>query len=170
MKKIWAILLILWPYLLLPFMLAMHILSDGESQTPELLIYCCCTPVVYIVNIICACKTANAKSLSFWNMLMKLLHIPAYVMIFLIGVMLTGQLLVGLPFGLFFVPVLVVIDVLLLCTTSSYGICALVRAKKEGRISGSFLVVNIILHLIFVWDVVSAILVFCKLRKTKPAI
>ena len=169
MKKFWSILLILWPYLLIPFMLIMHILSDGASKTPELLIYCCCTPVVYIANIICACRTKSAKSLSFWNMLMKILHIPAYIVVFMISVMLTGQLVVGLPFGLFFVPILVVIDVLLLCTTSTYGICALVRAKRENRISVAFMVVNIILHVLFVWDVISSIIVFFKLRKAKPA-
>ena len=170
MKTFWAVLLILWPYLLIPFMLVMHILSDGASTTPELLIYCCCTPVVYIANIICACRTKSAKHLAFWNMLMKIIHIPAYVIIFMIGAMLTGQLIVGLPFGLIIVPILVVIDVLLLCTTSAYGTCALVRAKREGCISTIFTVVNIILHFLFVWDVVSSIIVYRKIRKTKIAV
>ena len=169
MKKFWAILLILWPYLLIPFMLVMHVLSNGASKTPELLIYCCCTPVVYIANIICASKTTNAKSLSFWNMMMKIFHIPAYIIVFWIGAYLTAQPVVGLPLGLLFVPILVVIDVLLLCTTSAYGICALVRAKRENRISVAFMVVNMILHFLFVWDVVSSIIVFFKLRKAKPA-
>ena len=170
MKKCWAILLILWPYLLLPFMLVIHILSDGASKTPELLIYCCCTPVVYIANIICACRAKDPKGLSFWNMLMKLFHIPAYVLIFMVGAMLAGQLIVGSPLGLIIVPILVVIDVLLLCTTSSYGVCALVRSMQENRISVAFMVVNIILHFLFVWDVVSSIIVYCKIRKTKPTV
>ena len=169
MKKFWAILLILWPYLLIPFMLVMHILSDGASKTPELLIYCCCTPVVYIANIICACRTKDPSSLVLWNMLMKLLHIPSYALIFLLGVMLTGQLIVGSPLGLIIVPILIAIDVLLLCTTSSYGINALVKAKKKNRISKVFMVVNIVLHLIFVWDVISSVIVFFKIRQAKPA-
>lgn len=169
MKKFWAILLVFWPYLMIPLMLVTYILSDGATISPGFLLYCFCTPVTYIANIICACKTANAKSLSFWNMLMKLFHIPAYIIVFWIGIYLTAQPVVGLPLGLLFVPILVLIDVLLLCTTSAYGICALVRSKQEGRISTIFMVVNIILHLIFVWDVISSIIVFFKIRKRKPS-
>lgn len=169
MKKFWAILLVFWPYLMIPLMLATYILSDGATMSPGFLLYCICTPIVYIANVICACKTKSAKSLTFWNMLMKIIHIPAYVIVFMIGVMLTGQLIVGLPFGLFFVPILVLIDVLLLCTTSSYGICALVRSMRQGRVSVAFMVVNILLHMIFVWDVISSIIVFFRIRKAKPA-
>ena len=160
MKKVWAVFLLVWPYLLLPFLFVFQ--KDVETGV---LLYCGLTPVVYIGNIICACRNRNIKSLTFWDMLLKLFHIPNYIMIFLLGAMLTGQLIVGSPFGLVLVPFLIVIDCMLMATTSAYGICALVRAGKTKAVTPAYMVLHIILHLVFVWDVISAIAVFAKIRK-----
>lgn len=52
-------------------------------------------------------------------------------------------------------------------TSSAYGINAVARAKQKGSISTGFLVLNIIMHLLFVTDVISAVIVFVKLKMNK---
>lgn len=165
MKKICPIVLLIWPYLFFPAAIAT---LEFEGQLAWIIGYCVLTPVVYIAGIVWAVKNKNIRSLARWNLAFKLCHIPAYISIFFSGVMFAGQMLVGIPFGLILIPILVAVDVLLLCTTSSYGICALIRARKDGRISTACLVVNGIMHFIFVLDVISSIVVFCKVRK-QPA-
>ena len=167
MKKFFPFILLVWPCLFFP---AIYLDSlTPESGLPRMLIYCILTPIIYIISIICALLTKNTKTLAKWNVALKLCHIPSYLFVFLIGLA-SAVAMIKLPFTALIIPILVVIDVLLLCTTSAYGVCALVRSKQEGRISTAFMVVNIILHFLFVWDVVSSIIVCCKIRKTKSAV
>jgi len=167
MKKVFPFILLVWPYLFMPA--AFLDSQSSEGGMLWLLIYCILTPIIYIANIICATRTQDAKSLACWNMALKLCHIPSYLFVFLIGLA-SAVAMIKLPFTALIIPILVIIDVLLLCTTSAYGVCALVRSKQEGQISTAFMVVNIILHILFVWDVVSSIIVCCKIRKTKSAV
>ena len=60
---------------------------------------------------------------------------------------------------------LAVIDFLLMITSSSYGINTVIKAKKDGKVSTMFMVLHIIMHLFFVWDVLSSIIVFVKIKK-----
>ena len=52
-------------------------------------------------------------------------------------------------------------------TSSTYGIRVLVLAKKEGMISTGFMMLHIVMHFCFVLDIVSALIVFIKLKKRK---
>lgn len=162
MNKVCAFLLLVWPYLFFPFV---FLGALTESSLTWVWIYCLLTPVVYIANIVCACKAKDIRGLARWNMALKLVHIPAYLSIFFLGVIMAGQLLVGIPFGLILVPILAVIDYLLLFTTSTYGANALVKARKAHAVSIGFMIVNLVLHFICVLDVVSSVIVYCKLRK-----
>ena len=56
---------------------------------------------------------------------------------------------------------------LLMLTTSSYGLNAVVRGKREGTLSGRAAVVLGILHLFFVADVIGAVILLIRLRKRK---
>ena len=162
MRKFCAILLLLWPYLFaFPFLL---LRLDGGYV--GLIVYCALTPLVYIANIACACSAKDARSLSFWNLLLKVFHIPAYILIFFIGMILAGSLITGVPFGLILIPILVGIDYLLLLTTSAYGIKALHLAKKQGLLSKEFTIAQILLHFVFVLDVISSVITFCKIRQS----
>ena len=114
MRKFCATLLLLWPYLFaIPFFL---LRLDGGYV--GLIVYCALTPLVYIANITCACSAKDARSLSFWNLLLKVCHIPAYVLIFFIGMIMAGSLITGVPFGLLLIPILVGIDFLLYKTVA----------------------------------------------------
>ncbi|MBQ2785520.1 MAG: hypothetical protein IJF02_03350 [Oscillospiraceae bacterium] len=167
MKKFFPFILLVWPYLFFPAAYLKY--ADTETGIPWLLIFCILTPVVYIANIICAIRTNDTKFLARWNMVLKLCHIPVFLFIFIYGVAVALAVWAFLFFTPIILAILVIIDVLLLCTTSTYGICALVRTRLENRISMKFMAVNIIMHLLFVWDVISSIIVFFKLRKAKPA-
>lgn len=168
-KKCLPILLAVWPYLVTTLMLLIS--SDGSGFWGLAIgISIVLTTLVYVLNIVNACtyKDENADSqLAFWNMLIKLIHIPFYLILFIIGVLLLCAMVV--PALIFVTPiidvVLVIISFFLMITSSVYGISAVLRAKRKGKVSITFVVVNIILHLFFVADVISAIVVFVKVKK-----
>ena len=167
MKIICPFVLLVWPYLFFPAAYLDSLTSEGGLAW--LITYCVLTPIVYIISIICALRIKDAKTLALWNMVLKLCHIPAYLFIFFYGIVVAFFSWAFLFFTPVILAILVVIDCLLLATTSSFGICALVRAKAKETVSWAFLAVNAVLHFIFVLDVISSILVFCKIRKKVPA-
>lgn len=168
-RKWLPILLMVWPYLVF----AILCLGANEENTAyggSILLLILLTAVVYIANIVnaCAYKKEDARQLAFWNMIMKLVHIPFYLMIFLIGVM--ALVVMVVPVFVFVSPIiaitLMVIDFFLMLTSSVYGINALIRARRNGSVSTKFTVLHSMMHLFFVLDVISAVVVFLKLRKS----
>ena len=167
-KKILPITLLVWPYLcILPFGLG----SDNEEFSAVfILLYCGLTLVVYALNIINACLYKGEDAcykLAFWTMLIKLVHIPFYLCVFVIGVCLLLAAVV--PALLLVTPIMVfmlfLIDLLLMVTSSLYGMNALIRAARQGMVSKKFAVIGSILHFFFVTDVICSIVVYAKLRK-----
>lgn len=162
------ILLSVWPYVVS----AIFFGCSSENEIISTLVFMgsvALTAAIYVANIVNACTYKNVNDeyhLAFWNMLVKLIHIPFYLVVFVIGVMFLLAMVV--PGLMFITPIIVfilaVIDFLLMITTSSYGINALIRAKRRGSVSTGFMVVNIILHVFFVTDVISAIIVFVKMK------
>ena len=95
-------------------------------------------------------KGGNAVyRLAFFDMLVKLLRIPFYLLVFLAGVLMFMAYL------------------LLMITSSMYGVSALVRAVRQGKVSKRYAVVHGILHFLFVTDVISAICVFVKMSAVR---
>lgn len=163
MKKVLPIILMFWPYL---FGLVMKVEVEW-LLTILFWGYCILTVVVYISNIVYTFQCKNPVQLAVYNVLIKLVHIPFFV------VMLLAEKFVSafsvIPFAFIFTDILLwvilVVDILLLWTSSMYGIRAICLARKYGQVSGVFTVVNVILHLIFVADVISAVIVLCNVRK-----
>ena len=168
MKKLLPLLLAVWPYMVLWLMSIFGGKEEGNHGF-ELLLLIALTAVVYIANIVSAFtyKIEDAKKLAFWDMVIKLIHIPFYLIVFIAGVaLLLAMVVPALVFvSPFLVAILAVIDFFLMLTSSVYGIHALIRAKKNDCVSVKFVVVHSILHLFFVTDVISAIVVFVKTRK-----
>ena len=160
-KKILPVVLLIWPYLFIAVLMAG---SANEALYSKLIwLYIAMTVVVYVMNIVNACLYKGDNScyeLAFFNMLIKLLHIPFYLVVFLSG---------AAMFLAMVVPALIlfVIDLLLLITTSMYGVNALIRAGKQGIVSKKFALVHGILHFFFVADVISSVWVFVRVRKGK---
>lgn len=87
MKKLLSILLAVWPYLVL-WMISVFGGKEETSYGFELLLLIFLTAIVYIANIVNAFtyKTEDAGRLAFWNMIVKLIHIPFYLIVFIAGV------------------------------------------------------------------------------------
>lgn len=169
-KKILPVILMVWPYLAVVLLVAGSMNGDGSYA----IIGVCTglTMVIYIMNIINACmyKGENAcYELAKWNAIIKVVHIPFYICVFLLGVFFF--LATALPAMLFISPVFIillwVIDVFLMITSSIYGVSALIKAKKQGMITRENMIVHGILHFFFMADVVSALIVYAKLRKLR---
>lgn len=172
-KKVLPILFMIWPYVFLGIFFAGGADNEAFSEL-KLDIDFFLTGVVVVFNVINAViwKSIDADDeLAFWNMLIKLVHIPFYLLVFVAGVALLAASVVP---GLILVTPIVIVGLMigsfcLMITTSMYGINALIRAVKLRKISVAYAVIHGILHFIFVADTISAVLIFIKIRKTKKA-
>lgn len=170
-NKCRPILLAVWPYLFLP---VAAVSGEAEAGAAALVAYCLLTVAVYLANIVYACRYRSAQDfyeLAFWDMLIKLCHIPFYLGTFACGALVLMAMVV--PAMIFVSPMvvftLIIVDFLLMATSSAYGINALLRAKSRGLLPLKSVLVNGIFHFLFVLDVVSAVMIFVKLKKRKPA-
>ena len=161
--------LAVWPYLFFACFLCSYI--NGDLASVLLLAYIIATPVVYITNIVYACFLKGEKSckkLALYDMVLKLIHIPFYGIVFLAGLLLFGTIVV--PALIFVTPTIILIlffvDVCLMVTTSMYGVSALVQAARKKEVSKLYACIHVILHFLFVTDVVSAFWVYIKIRKS----
>ena len=88
LKKVLPVVLLIWPYL---FFIGFMIGQDNETLfSAFFLSYLVMTAVVYLMNIVNAWMYKdedNCYRLAFFDMLIKLLHIPFYLLVFLIGVL-----------------------------------------------------------------------------------
>ena len=126
--------------------------------------------IIAILNIINAHKNNNYSTLAKYNMIAKLLLIPIFCIIFFcwLGVLFFSSLTIaGIVYAPFFGIIFLSIDILLLISTSTYGINALKKAKKNQEIDIIFSTTHTILHLLFVLDIISSIIVFKKLKQKK---
>lgn len=127
--------------------------------------------VVGVVNVVNACLDngeGSPRRLAFWDVLLKLCMIPFYLLVFTGGLAASVAMAV-VPGFILFAPMMVLllaaIDYVLLLLTSSYGFASVVRARKQGLITGVAATVLLVLHLLFVTDVVAAIVLHAKVRK-----
>lgn len=169
-KRFFPITLAIWPYLyvVLTLVFSSNEKLGGMISYGGILL----TPVVYVSNIIYACICKGEDSyyhLAFWNMLIKLIHIPFYLGVFLLGVLFL--LLAVVPFftllSPFLILILILVDVLLMITSSMYGVNALIRAGMKQVVSKKYVIINIILQFLFIADVISAIVLYIKVRKKR---
>lgn len=161
-KRIPTILLLISPYLFL-FIFTSNIYSEYLSFGKIFLINCSFLAIVFIFNMIYPFVLAkhgeNSTKLLFWDMLLKLFNIPIYIAVFMFGTMMAF-----LPKGIVITPFLVFFDYILLLPSSMYGISGLIQARREGKITTSTAVINSILHFFFVMDIISAIIMFFKVK------
>ena len=164
-RKILPVLLAVWPY-----MIMIPGLFEGKAASILLYLYGPLTIAVYAWNIINAFKYEGEhadRELAFYNMLIKLIHIPFYLGVFILGVMFLLASVV--PALIFFTPMVLIYlifsDMILLVVSSMYGVNAIRKANRCGILTGKSTVRNLIMHFIFVCDVISAIHIYYKIRK-----
>jgi len=118
---------------------------------------------IFITNMIYAFVIKkfgrNSTELLFWDMILKLFNIPIYIMTFLVGIV--GVII---PFGILYSFLLLIVDYLLLLTSTMYGVSGLIQAYREKKITKTTAIVNCILHFFFCTDVISAIAMFCIVK------
>lgn len=132
--------------------------------------------VVGVANVINACLDrgeGSPRRLAFWDILLKLCMIPFYLLVFTGGFAASIAMAV-VPGFILFAPIMVLllaaIDYVLLLLTSSYGFVSVVRARRQGLITSTSMVVLAVLHALFVTDVVAAIILHAKVRKAERAL
>lgn len=136
-------LMMLWPYSLIPTGFLMAQLAIEAAL-------CCLGVWVLLTLVVCGLtvwyavtKQENAPR---QGRLIKLVHIPFYGMAFLLGMMTVAA--PPMMIGLF------LLDVLLMLTSSSYGIAAALRAWRREELHPLAALLLIAGHCIFVVDVV----------------
>lgn len=144
-------LMMFWPYSLIPTGFLMAQLSVEAAL-------CCLGVWVLLTLVVCGLTVWYAftkrENAPWQGRLIKLVHIPFYVMAFLLGMMTVAA--PPMMIGLF------LLDGLLMLTSSSYGIAAALLAWRQGELHPLAALLLIVGHCIFVLDVVcSGIL--CKL-------
>ena len=144
-------LMMLWPYSLIPTGFLMAQLSVEAAL-------CCLGVWVLLTLVVCGLTVWHAvtkrENAPRQGRLIKLVHIPLYVMAFLLGMMTVAA--PPMTIGLF------LLDGLLLLTSSSYGIAAALRARRQGELHPLAAALLIAGHCIFVVDVVCSC-ILCKL-------
>jgi len=166
-----SILLLIWPYI---FFAIVYVAEEVDISGWIFALYFVLAIAINIVNIVYSCtREANSyKKIALNGMVIKIFHIPYYLFTFIIGLVLVLSAVV--PALIFFTPVmaiiLAIINYVMMITSSSYGINSLIRLKAKGKITNTFFVVNIIMHLIFVLDFISSIIVYAKCKSVDKEI
>lgn len=111
-------------------------------------------PIILLLNVFCdyICPW-DTEDLNRWNLLTKLLLLPAYLVVF--WIVRVGQAQLG---------ILLVLCVLLLVTSSAYGLRVLFRMKKAGKIKLLPFLFLILCHFCFVTDIIAAVILGRKAR------
>lgn len=164
-RNILPVMLAVWPY-----MIMLPGLFEGKLASILLYLYFPLTIVVYVWNMINAFKYEGenaARELAFYNMLIKLIHIPFYLGVFILGMMFLLASVV--PALIFFTPMVLIYlifsDMVLLVVTSMYGVNAIRKANRNGILTGKSAIINLTMHFIFIGDVISAIHIYRRIKK-----
>lgn len=167
MKKLPMIALLIAPYI---FILAVVIICVKEGGFTANALgyigygYLIMLIVVLMPNMVYAFVLRRngygQRELFFWNMILKISHIPIYILVFAVGVFMGMMIL-----GMMLIPFLVLFDYSLLLASSMYGISGLFCVSKKGLLSKKHAILCGICQFVFVLDVVSAVYLFGKFRK-----
>ncbi len=117
--------------------------------------------VMYILNIIFMIQTRNdcfhATDLARTNMIVKLIQIPAYIFIFIIGILCMVMIFtIGISF------VLMLLDALSIGLTGLFSIAAFQNLNREGMITKKAQFIYSIASFLFCVDVIIAIIGYRK--------
>ena len=115
----------------------------------------------FVCNIIFILTTKSKSSMELLRttLLIKAIHIPTYIVIFIFGAMLGVMFFMTFPIIL----LLVLIDYLTLWMSGMISIYAHIRVIKEKRISSTApVVISMICQLFFCLDIISLIVIYVK--------
>lgn len=156
MKKIPMLLLLAAPYIFLRICVVKGLVGE------VFYIWIGMCVLIYLPNMIYAFVLPrlnySGRQLLFWNMFLKLLNIPVYLLIAFIVMLLHIFIIPMIPF-------LALFDYTLLLPSTMYGISGIWACYKKGGFSKTAMIVNIILQFLFCLDVFSAVYCYVRARK-----
>lgn len=118
-----------------------------------------CSVAVFIISLV---KKRKALDVLKKNMIIKLIHIPAYVFIFIIGL--------ACMFTIFtagITIVLMILDEMTIVISGLIGLGCIIRSLREDKISIKVAVINGILQFVFCADVISSIIIYRTVKATE---
>ena len=118
-----------------------------------------CTIIQVILNSI---SQKSSKQLLFINMIIKLVHIPAYIVIFLFGLL---NLITIFTAGIAIV--LMILDGMAIFLTGLIGLSGIIRGLLEKKLSPKNAFVYGVFQFIFCVDVISSIVLYKKIKKAE---
>ncbi|SDH52329.1 DUF6652 family protein [Agrococcus jejuensis] len=119
-----------------------------------------------LADAIQAAIRGDVRSLARGAVLAKVSAIPFFLVNFAGAVLIAVVALVrGGPLVAVVVPVMVAGTFCIMLTTSVYGVAALIRLRRDRAIGHGFLWPHLVLHVLFVLDVVSSIVVAMRIRR-----
>jgi hypothetical protein len=177
MKKIFRyLLIILCPYYIV-LILVLHVLySTMDMQGAQYFSYDLIGNLVTFIPVFCIASLLSSVILFIYNLinqqpltdlfranlLIKLIHIPAYIFLFVAGI---TSLITIITAG--FSLVMMALDALIIFTSGLIGLSAVILAirDKDFSIPTPFLVILGFLQFIFVLDVIAAIIHFILYKR-----
>lgn len=116
-----------------------------------------CTIVTLIINL---SKEKDATEILRINMIIKLIHIPAYLILYIVGVI---CLLTIFTFGISIA--LVIIDIMIIVLSGLIGLGGIIRSVKENKIRKETGIIFAVLQFVFCVDVIIAIVAYIMVRR-----
>lgn len=173
-KYLLALPIFLFPYSLLFGLYCLYtgFLMESVFQNNGYLLilalFLCTLVSLAFTGALCArslAKKTGAVEMARLNMIVKLVHIPAYIAIFLLG----AVMLISI-WGIGFTIVFFLHDVAAIAMTGFIGAVAVVRAGAEGRISRQYAVLYAIGQFLFCIDIAACILLYLRVRGRWPSL
>lgn len=118
-------------------------------------------PIICNVIFMILSRKSNPRNDITAVLIVKLVHIPAYVVIFIFGIFLGLMFFMTLPL----IILLILFDCFTLCLSSMLSIFVSAKNIKNNTASS---IVTLVLQLFFCADVISFFILFCITRKNKP--
>ena len=135
--------------------------SNALNLLLVLLIYCLIATILSIACFgICIHKNTDALALAKTAMIIKIIQIPAYILIFILGILFLITLFT-IPFTI----ALFIFDGFTLVLTSLITISSIINAVKQGVFQTKEVILIAILQYIFCADVISSIAYYFMLKK-----
>ena len=126
--------------------------------------------ILYIPALICAVtafissfiKKEKPLDMLRINMLIKLIHISAYLFIFFVGL---ACIITIFTIGITII--LIIFDIMTIALNGLIGLGGIIRSFREGEISIETAVFHGILQFIFCADIISSIVIYRKVKRVK---
>ena len=118
-----------------------------------------------ITIIICSVKKVESEKLLRINLIVKLIHIPAYKAIFIFGILFSLTIFT-IGFSLAFI----VFDLLTIFLSGLIGLTGIIRSRKENKLPKGLAILLGILQFIYCVDVICAVIAYLAVKNSDKII